>query len=192
MLTCFAGGLLVTPLCGEPVLDSLFGDPQRLLAATVIWYLIFYSPRDAVNNVLNQTPAKAPIGLVKALYYPKKILAGIKHSKHVFKGNFLAAVVIATLKGNGSGMIKPISRLARGVWRPLSSETMFPSVTTKLCVVSAALYIVYAQDVTYVFLVGLFVALKLGPVFGMPFEPFKRIEEALSPIFFGDFKGKND
>ena len=100
MLTCFAGGILVSSFCGEPVLDSLLGDPKRLALATLIWYFVFYSPRDAVNSLLQQTAAKVPLGVVKGLYYPKKILAGIKHSKHVFKGSPLCAIAVATLKGD--------------------------------------------------------------------------------------------
>ena len=47
------------------------------------------------------------------MYYPKKILGGIKHAKFIFKKNIIAGIVIATLKGNGSGIIKPFARLAR-------------------------------------------------------------------------------
>ena len=47
------------------------------------------------------------------MYYPKKILGGIKHAKFIFKKNPIAGIVIATLKGNGSGIIKPFARLAR-------------------------------------------------------------------------------
>merc|ERR1711963_988698 len=34
MMSCFAGGLLVNPLCGEPVLAAL-GDSLKLVMATV-------------------------------------------------------------------------------------------------------------------------------------------------------------
>ena len=39
------------------------------------------------------------------MYYPKKIVAGIKHAKHVFHGNLIAHIVIATLKGKSTNML---------------------------------------------------------------------------------------
>ena len=71
-------------------------------------------------------------------------------------------------------------------------ETMLPSVTTKMCLIGAALYIACADDAMYVFLVGLFVAMKVCPAVGVKFEPFKKVEDALSPIFFGDSRSKSD
>ena len=34
-------------------------------------------------------PVRIILYLIKALYYPKKVLAGIKHAGHVLPGNFL-------------------------------------------------------------------------------------------------------
>ena len=36
------------------------------------------------------------------------------------------------VQGNGSGILKPVCRLVRGVWRPISSELLMPSLTTKV------------------------------------------------------------
>ena len=40
----------------------------------------------------------------------------------------LAMVLIGVIKGNGSGVIKPVTRLICGVWKPASSE-----VSTHYC-----------------------------------------------------------
>lgn len=136
MMTCFAGGLLTAPLCGEPVLGALIDDPMRLCIATGLWWLIFYAPKDMVHKVMKEQKAvKLPLYIIKGndfskirkitgffsnvrifnagMYYPKKIVGGIRHAKYIFKKNILAGIVIATLKGNGSGIIKPFARLAR-------------------------------------------------------------------------------
>ena len=42
----------------------------------------------------------------KGMYYPKKIVAGIKHAKHVFHGNLIAHIVIATLKGKSNCILE--------------------------------------------------------------------------------------
>ena len=44
MLSCFAGGILVAPLCGEPPLAAL-GDPLKLGLATLVWLLLNYCPQ---------------------------------------------------------------------------------------------------------------------------------------------------
>ena len=86
--TSFAGGFLVAPLCGEPVLDVV-GDPLRLLIFTALWYLMYYTPGDVIYTASKMLPVKIFLYVMKGLYYPKKIVAGIKHAGHVFHGNLI-------------------------------------------------------------------------------------------------------
>ena len=74
--TSFAGGFLVAPLCGEPVLDVV-GDPLRLLIFTALWYLMYYTPGDVIYTASKMLPVKTFLYVMKGLYYPKKIVAGI-------------------------------------------------------------------------------------------------------------------
>ena len=84
---------MVAPLCGEPVLDAV-GDPLRLLIFTVLWFLMYYTPGDIAYKGSKIFPVKVGLYVLKGMYYPKKIVAGIKHAKHVFQGNLLAHVII--------------------------------------------------------------------------------------------------
>ena len=43
-------------------------------------------------------PVRLVLYTVKGLYYPKKVVAGIKHAKHVLPGNLLALVLAAVCK----------------------------------------------------------------------------------------------
>eukprot|EP00095_Tigriopus_kingsejongensis_P007351 maker-scaffold589_size129586-snap-gene-0.45 protein:Tk07351 transcript:maker-scaffold589_size129586-snap-gene-0.45-mRNA-1 annotation:"trimeric intracellular cation channel type b" len=190
MIICFAGGLLAAPLCGEPILSPIVDDPMRLLIASGLWYFMFYCPKDAIYKASKR--AKIPLYALKGLYYPKKILSGIKHAKHIFKHNLLAAAVIATVKGNGSGLIKPFARLARGQWSPDVFESVKPSLTTKYCFVSALVYLLFPWDITYVIIVGLLITMKVGPLFNLPVDPFAQLEHRVSPYLFGEHKGKKD
>ena len=66
MMTCFAGGILTAPLCGEPLLEGLTEDPIRLMMATALWYALFYLPKDAVYNFVSSTKAiKVPLYTLK-------------------------------------------------------------------------------------------------------------------------------
>ncbi|XP_023343708.1 trimeric intracellular cation channel type 1B.1 isoform X2 [Eurytemora carolleeae] len=69
MLACFAGGILVSPLCGEPVL-SAFDDGIKVLIATLLWFFINYTPQDLTYQVTKMFPVRFLLYLVKGLYYP--------------------------------------------------------------------------------------------------------------------------
>ena len=186
MMVCFAGALIVNPLCGESPLEAL-EDPLRIAIATVLWYLMFYAPKDAIYNLSKALPVKVPLYLIKGMYYPKKILGGIKHAKHVFsKGNILAIILIATLKANGSGFIKPFARFFRGATENIAGclETMKPSVTTKYCLICAIAYTFAPGDLTYIIITGLLVTMKAGPLFNIPVDGFSVVESNVMPIVF--------
>lgn len=50
MLVIFAGGMVANGLLGEPILAPLKNSPQ-LYVATVVWYLVFYTPFDVGYKV---------------------------------------------------------------------------------------------------------------------------------------------
>jgi len=184
MMACFAGGLLVNPLCGEPILGAV-GDSLKVSMATVLWFLLYYCPQDFAYQFSKMFPVRIIMYTIKGLYYPKKILAGMKHAAHALPGNFLAMLLVAVCKGNGSGVIKPFCRLVRGVWTPSGFETMMPSVTTKYCVLAALLLYFLPGDITYIVVAGLFLSMKVGPLFGVPVDLFSPIESKICPLAFG-------
>jgi len=184
MLSCFAGGVLVAPLCGEPLLGAL-GDSTKLALATLIWFLLYYCPQDLVFNFTKMFPVRLIMYSIKGVYYPKKVLAGMKHAAHVLPGNVLAMVVIACCKGNGSGILKPFCRLVRGVWTPTSWETLVPSVCTKYCILATLLLTLLPGDFTYVGVAGLFLTMKVGPLFNVPVDLFSPVENLAGPLVLG-------
>jgi len=184
MLSCFAGGVLVAPLCGEPILGA-FGDSTKLGLATLLWFLLYYCPQDLAYNFSKMFPVRIMMYTIKGVYYPKKVLAGMKHAAHVLPGNFLALVLVACCKGNGSGIIKPFCRLVRGVWTPTSWETLVPSICTKYCILATLLLTFLPGDFTYVAVAGLFLSMKVGPLFGVPVDLFSPVENMLCPLVMG-------
>ena len=77
--------------------------------------------------------------MVKEIYRAKKVLGGMKAAQDIFPHNELLIIAIGVLKGNGSGFIKPITRLITGDWSPARSELLQMSVTTKECLAAAVL-----------------------------------------------------
>merc|ERR1712242_302578 len=160
MMSCFAGGLLVNPLCGEPVLAAL-GDSLKLAMATVLWFLMYYCPQDLAYQFSKMFPVRIIMYCIKGLYYPKKVLAGMKHAAHVLPGNFLAMLLVAVCKGNGSGIMKPF------------------------CLLAALLLHLLPGDATYIAVAGLFLTMKVGPLFGVPVDLFSPVENKVCPLILG-------
>jgi hypothetical protein len=44
-MACFAGSFFTNFLLGEPLI-AVFKRPEDFVLATVVWYLVFYSPFD--------------------------------------------------------------------------------------------------------------------------------------------------
>jgi len=103
-----------------------------------------------------------------------------------------AMVVIGTIKGNGSGVIKPVTRLLGGVWKPASSEILEMSVTTKECAVAAVLLVLdqggYIPSVVsgsplYIVIISVFLLTKISSALGQAVDPFAMVESAISSLF---------
>ena len=89
----------MAPLCGEPPLGAL-GDSTKLAMATLVWFLLYYCPQDIGYQFSKMFPVRFIMYTIKGIYYPKKVLAGMKHAAHVLPGNFLAVILVACCKVN--------------------------------------------------------------------------------------------
>jgi len=195
VVASFAGSIICGPLLGKPILGAL-KDEYMVLMVTVVYIAIFFSPKDLVHDTIKLVPIYATICFLKEILRAKKVYKGLAEGRdHMPHGGslFFIPVLIATLKGNGSGFAGPIVRFVRGVWQlgPSNQETVKPSVATKLCFFAAiALTLVPDQDFIYLAIVGLFITVKLsnvfeGSLFEKPVDPFKPIES----IFWGIVNG---
>ena len=79
--------------------------------------------------------------MIKEIYRAKKTLGGINDAAKVFPDQELLMVMIGLLKGNGSGFMKPLTRLICGIWRPSSTELLAMSLTSKECLVAAVVMV---------------------------------------------------
>ena len=106
------------------------------------------------------------------------------------------------MQGNGSGFMKPITRLILGDWVPANTELLKMSVTSKECAAAAALLLghdlgsaavlkhchtsltcllprylpLISMDLLYLSIVSTFVLVKLSSVLAQPLDPFLPLE----------------
>ncbi len=164
-------------------------DEQMVLAVTLVYLLIFFSPKDIVYETIKLVPVYAVICTLKEILRAKKVYKGLEEGRGAMPNNgspLFIPVLIATLKGNGSGFAGPIVRFFRGDWQAANQEVLKVSVATKLCFWSAVLLtLIPDQELIYMGMVGLFIAIKLSSVFGEAVDPFKPMEQLVFSILSG-------
>jgi len=181
MIASFAGSLIANPLLGKPILAA-FSNEHLLLLATIIYLVTFFFPGDIGYKFVKLMPVYATVCTIKEIYRALKISKGLKEGASFKSDSIFIPVLIATIKGNGSGFMTPITRVVRGEWKPAANEIFKPSVTTKMCfIVGLALCVLddKINDLIYLAAVGLFVSVKLASVFGEPIDPIKPLENVL-------------
>jgi len=191
MVTTFAGLILVALMCGEPIAGAM-SSLESLTLASIVWYLVFYSPGDLFTTVADFFPVKIILVLLKEIFRAKKIALGVAHALHLFPGNYLIPVFIALFKANGSSFTLPLERALRGVPATGVSEFLRPSVMTKACIFGAVLHLLEAVDLisasaeTVSIAVTLVLAyLHVGSLFVNVGDPFVPAENLVCSLTLG-------
>jgi len=192
MVSIFAGGIVASALLGEPVL-GVFKNNNQFLVATLVWYLIFYSPFDIVYKACKFLPVKLVLSAMKEVYRCKKVHDGVAHAAKAYPTGYFAMIAIGVIKGNGSGFLKIGERLMRGVWTPSTNEVLVPSFPTKACIAAAFFfvldkktdYISAPHSLVYFGVVIFFVYFKLSSILLGIHDPFVPFENMFCTIFMG-------
>jgi len=198
MIAVFAGGLVCAPLLGQPILAAI-DDSQMMIMGTIAWYLVFYAPFDFLCTLCKIKPIKIVLYVMKEIHRVKKVKGGVATAAKVFPHNYVIMLIIGTLKGNGAGFMKIVSKLVCGIWKPSTIEVLAPSFPTKASMVAAVLFIVKANThllsvsntVICLALGSFYVYSKLSSIFGIH-EPFIPFENALSSVIFGGVEGTTE
>uniref|UniRef100_A0A914Y2Q0 Trimeric intracellular cation channel type 1B.1 n=1 Tax=Panagrolaimus superbus TaxID=310955 RepID=A0A914Y2Q0_9BILA len=192
MVVCFAGNLLANFLLGEPLIAP-FKKHEDILLASACWYLIFYSPFDVVYKLTKITPIKIVLSVMKEILRAYKIHHGVAYAAKLYPNAYLIHVIVGTVKGAGSGIIKVVEQLVRGVWIPTQNEILRPSFATKACVIASivfcldrnSLYISLPHEITYLCVVAFFVYFKLSAVLLHVNDPLAPFENLFCAVFMG-------
>ncbi|ODM88361.1 Trimeric intracellular cation channel type A, partial [Orchesella cincta] len=97
LVEIYAGGILASLFLGEPVLGPLKSN-EHLVLYTLVWYLVFYCPFDAVYKIRKYLPVKLAFSVMKEIYKVKKVYDGVSHSLKIFHNGYLIAHVVGTVK----------------------------------------------------------------------------------------------
>ena len=183
----FAGSLLASLALGLPVVTPLQRE-DKVLLAVLVWLVVFFSPMDIVHRLAKNRIVFTLLSGMKEVYRVRKIVRGISLAQSHYPSSILIPFIIGVLKGNGSGFLKPLTRLICGVWRPEQSELLTPSLTTRCCAGAAVAFIarqlLFSQSqlhkvpdqLLYNSLVLLFVLIKMGQILEFTGPIFRLLE----------------
>ena len=131
---------------------------------------------------------------MKEIYRAAKTLGGITEAATLFPDQELLMMMIGLVKGNGSGLMRPVTLLVCGLWSPAKMEVLTMSVTSKQCLVAAVLMVAdrsgvlpsaISSDMVYLFIVSTFIFIKLTTLVAEPINPFQPLEQIGAYLAFG-------
>ncbi|VDN55623.1 unnamed protein product [Dracunculus medinensis] len=192
MLMCFADSIFAHFLLGEPLITP-FKRHEEVLVATLVWYLVFYSPFDLIYKISKILPIKVVLCVMKEIFRTYKVAHGVSHAAKLYPNSYIIHVLVGIAKGAGSGILKTLEQLIRGVWIPSYNEILRPSFSTKACFIAAIIftldkqtqYISAPHDVVYLGIVGFFIYFKLSAILLNVQDPFAPFENLFCAIFMG-------
>lgn len=185
---CFGGGMLTSIAVGKPAMTPLSNN-QSVLMMTIIWWLVFYSPMDAVFALLSWPPVFIIILTMKEMIRTRKIIKGVKLARNVFPGSLLICTFIGMLAACGGGFIKNAACIAREKWDHHSVKQVHFSPITKFSLLFSLLYnlqLLGVLDVSFntvVFLQFIVMScVSIDSKFGFHTDPFRPIEMMVTSI----------
>uniref|UniRef100_A0A8C4RD52 Transmembrane protein 38A n=2 Tax=Eptatretus burgeri TaxID=7764 RepID=A0A8C4RD52_EPTBU len=192
MLSCFGGAMLAAFMLGEPVIKP-FESNINIVLATIVWYMVFYFPKDLFFKFCSLLPAKLIIVAGKEIARVRKIAVGVAHAHHVYHHGYIVMVAVGLAKGAGSGLIATIEQLLRGVWKPETNELLDMPFATKATLLGAVLftmqktgYVPISKELLILIITTLLVTIKVTLTImhshGSPLAP---VESALCRVLFG-------
>ena len=94
-------------------------DEKMVVLVTLVYLGIFYSPRDIIYDGIKLVPIYCVICTLKEILRAKKVYKGLKEGREAMPldgSPLFIPVLIATLKGNGSGFAGMFSMFSLHEW----------------------------------------------------------------------------
>uniref|UniRef100_A0A8C7YUX4 Transmembrane protein 38B n=1 Tax=Oryzias sinensis TaxID=183150 RepID=A0A8C7YUX4_9TELE len=139
MLYCFGGAVLSGIMLAEPPVAPL-SNGTGVLLASIVWYLIFYCPKDVVYSSAALLPLRLVLSGMKEVTRTWKVLGGVTQARQKYKDSLLVMIAIGWARGAGGGLISNFEQLVRGVWKPETNELLKMSYPTKITLIGAVLF----------------------------------------------------
>ncbi|XP_063066742.1 trimeric intracellular cation channel type B [Engraulis encrasicolus] len=138
MLFCFGGAILAGLMLAEPPVAP-FSNTVSVMLASVIWYLVVYSPQDLFYSVTSVAPVRLVLTGMKEVTRTWKVLGGVVQAQKKYDG-LLVMIAVGWAKGAGGGLMSNFEQLVRGIWKPETNELLKMTYPTKITLIGAVLF----------------------------------------------------
>ncbi|KAK2872201.1 hypothetical protein Q8A67_022098 [Cirrhinus molitorella] len=139
MLYCFGGAVLSALMMADAPVAPL-SNTTNLLIASLMWYLVFYCPLDAVYSVGSVLPVRLVLTAMKEVTRTWKVLGGVTQAGKKYKDGLFVMIAVGWAKGAGGGLMSNFEQLVRGVWKPETNELLKMSYPTKVTLLGAVVF----------------------------------------------------
>lgn len=139
MLYCFGGAVLSALMMADAPVAPL-SNTTNLLIASLMWYLVFYCPLDAVYSLASVWPVRLVLTGMKEVTRTWKVLGGVTQAGRKYKDGLFVMIAVGWAKGAGGGLISNFEQLVRGVWKPETNELLKMSYPTKVTLLGSVLF----------------------------------------------------
>uniref|UniRef100_A0A672MM13 Transmembrane protein 38B n=1 Tax=Sinocyclocheilus grahami TaxID=75366 RepID=A0A672MM13_SINGR len=139
MLYCFGGAVLSALMMADAPVAPL-SNTTNLLLASLMWYLVFYCPLDAVYSLASVLPVRLVLTAMKEVTRTWKVLGGVTQAGRKYKDGLFVMIAVGWAKGAGGGLLSNFEQLVRGVWKPETNELLKMSYPTKVTLLGSVVF----------------------------------------------------
>ncbi|XP_072518511.1 trimeric intracellular cation channel type B [Salminus brasiliensis] len=191
MLYCFGGAVLSGIILAEAPVAPL-ANSTNVLLASLMWYLVFYCPLDAVYSCAAVLPVRLVLTGMKEVTRTWKVLGGVTQASKKYENGLFVMIAVGWAKGAGGGLISNFEQLVRGIWKPETNELLKMSYPTKVTLMGAVLFSLQqcrylplrTPDLMLIYTVFIVVNKTRMMLLGSSSSPFDTVESALYQTLF--------
>ncbi|XP_037402006.1 trimeric intracellular cation channel type B isoform X2 [Pygocentrus nattereri] len=191
MLYCFGGAVLSGIIMAEAPVAPL-ANSTNVLLASLMWYLVFYSPLDALYSCATVLPVRLVLTGMKEVTRTWKVLSGVVQASKKYQDGLFVMIAVGWAKGAGGGLISNFEQLVRGVWKPETNELLKMSYPTKVTLIGAVLFSLQqcrylplqTPELMLLYTVFIVVNKTRMMLMGSSSSPFAPVESALYQTLF--------
>ncbi|XP_016109176.1 trimeric intracellular cation channel type B-like isoform X2 [Sinocyclocheilus grahami] len=191
MLYCFGGAVLSALMMADAPIAPL-SNTTNLLLASLMWYLVFYCPLDAVYSLASVLPVRLVLTAMKEVTRTWKVLGGVTQAGRKYKDGLFVMIAVGWAKGAGGGLLSNFEQLVRGVWKPETNELLKMSYPTKVTLLGSVVFSLHQcrllpiQTHQLIFIYTLFIVTNKTRMMllGSSSYPFSAVETLLYKTLF--------
>ncbi|XP_066502044.1 trimeric intracellular cation channel type B isoform X2 [Hoplias malabaricus] len=191
MLYCFGGAILSGIIMSESPVAPL-ANSTNVLLASLMWYLVFYSPLDMVYSCATVFPVRLILTGMKEVTRTWKVLSGVTQAGKKYTDGLFVMIAVGWAKGAGGGLMSNFEQLVRGVWKPETNELLKMTYPTKVTLIGAVLFALQqcrylplqTPELMLIYTVFIVAIKARMMIMGSSSSPFAPVESALYRTLF--------